>query len=395
MVKIFVDSQPYDLFMQVDITRSLDNWAGGGQIAVSEAYNKSPDIKINSLIEIQLDNQFKVLTGYCESYDDHINPNTHDIGYKIRDNVQDIIDSTVPASFITGLPAEGKLYIKYSDLIKDIIKGLGLNTIYVYDEKELKFPGTGAIVTAQYGQKAGDFLMDYGRLCNAILSTEGQGNVIIFPLNTKLKTCLINQKDGNSNNVKDAHLKIDYSGLYYKYIFHSTAEILSNGPDMWGHPGSSGFQNSVGEAIDSEIRPTRIYEVLQEKLGGNEACKARAQEEMNLRRGRSINYECTVQGFSANGQLWDIGNLVEVWDDDRIVFGLMLIKEVTWHQGNDGETTKMILCSPQAYGISVSYDNGQLTLTDNYTKAVTPTLSLKKPQKSKSSEIKQTSGGKH
>lgn len=396
-VKIWCNVHPFYHFKQFDLIRNLDTWSGDCQITVSENYQGQPKIHVNDLIQVELDGQFNLLFGYAETYDDNLDAKTHDIGYKIRDNVQDIIDSTVPENFLNVNNSNyvgSKKYTTYASLVEDVIFGItGEQIMQVIDQKELKFPAP-QVVSAQYGQKAGDFLMDYGRLCHAILSTDGEGNVIILSLDQiRRYSSILNQVDGVGNNVLDAHLNIDYSGRYNTYIFRSTGGAQT-GNDTWGSPGSGGISYYSGTAIDPEIRSSRTLEVLLEKLGSNEACQNRAQEEANLRRARSVKYTVTVQGFSTNGELWDIGKLVSVYDDENEIHGLMMIKEVKYHQGNDGEICTMTLCYPDAYGITATLnDQNVLTVTDNYVTSAASTAILKKPKKIKPTTLAQTSSG--
>jgi prophage tail gpP-like protein len=334
-LEVRVNGKTFNLFKQVDISTSLDNFSSEARIIISEEVDDFSFIRINDLIQIYLDGIQKV-TGYAENITDSESNTTHDVSYRVRDMVQDIIDSTVPDN-VKSL----KNITLFKQLCELVVSGLGM-TIKVIDDVGAKL--TGELKAASIGQNANDFLQEYARTVQVFLNTDGKGNILIRRPNKLLKTILLLQVNGNNNNIKDSSISLDYSKRFGKYIVRSNPSLAADK--------KTDNLNQIGVAIDPQIRSSRIDEKIAESPMTAEQCKQAAAEEANIRRIRSFNYKCTVVGFSANGELWEDGRLVKVQDDKKGMKGTFVIKDCTYNFSSGGEFTTMNITYNDAYTVA-------------------------------------------
>ena len=349
-----VNGQSFDYFKQLDISRSLDHFAGECRIMVTEQINDQSFLLINDQVDILLDG-FQRIHGYAEKTSDSESSDSHDVSFTIRE-MSDLIDSTIPDNLktITGVSA-------FSSLINIALKGLELTGIKVIDQNYFRMPET--LKAGEVGQKTLDYLLDYARMVGAILSTDGKGNIIIYKLGTLNPTMLINQRNGTNNNILDSSLDIDYSSRYYHYLFRSQGGI----DQQWNDGNNYTVHSYKGEAFDEEIRTTRRLELKSETPMNSDQLAVRASQESNLRRARSVTYTVRVNGFSANSTPWEIGQLVKVNDEKKKIKGVFLIKEISMSSSSGGEITELKLTYPDAYGVNaVLNDDNTVTVSSNY-----------------------------
>lgn len=324
-VRVEVNNQPYVLFKQLDIRTSLDTFCKEARIITTESTNDDSFLKINDLVKIYIDNILKV-TGYAEVITDAETNESHDLSYSIRDSVADIIDSSVPDN-VKSL----KNVTSFKQLCQLAISGLGLN-IQVIDEIGGVF---GDIIkAAEIGKNCNEFLQEYARKLQVFLNSDGSGNILIRRPSGLLTTKLLSVKGGFNNNILDSSVTIDYRKRFYKYVVRSG--------------------DNVGIAFDNNVRTSRYFEKVAESTMTADECANAAKEEANIRRIRSFAYNCKIAGYSANGELFEDGKLVEVMDPSKGVVGQYVIKDCNYVWSDGGELTTMNLTDPDAYTVEAN-----------------------------------------
>ena len=342
MVKVEINGKTFDLFKQVDVSISLDNFAREGQIIVTEPPDDTYSLKLNDEIKIYFD-EILVLTGYLEDMSDSEDNSNHDITYNLRDKVCDLIDSSIPEKLYTVKGVK-----KLKELIERAISGLGLD-IKVIDDRNVDLDNSDK--AGEIGQLCGTFLMEYARANQSILNSDADGNVWIRKTGTdanKLKTYLIEEVNGKYNNILSSALSVSNKDRYHKYIVRSNQNTNTKAKD-----GKWSYSSVKGEITDDEVRKSRIFEKISEKPMTADQCKEAAKEEANLRRIRGFNYSCSVVGFSANNELWFPGFITKLVDQKKGLSGDFLIKDVQFTYSGEGEMTSMTLTYPDAYKVKV------------------------------------------
>lgn len=336
-LEIKVNDENFNLFKQVDISRSLDDFSGEARFITSEPVNDRSFVKINDEIQILLDG-IPVITGYVDTISDSESDTGHDISYTVRDKVQDIIDSTVPDNVKTVKNTK-----KFSKLCELIINGLGMD-IDVIDDVGAEFGEK--LKAAEVGQNAAEFLQEYARKVQVFLNTDGGGNILIRRPEGTLKTYLLSVVNGNNNNIISSNIELNYKKRYNKYTVRSNANATEDG--------DTEELNQVGVAFDDEIRAERIFEKVSESPMTAQECAKAAEEEANIRRLKSFSYTCTVAGYSANEELWQIGKLVNVQDEKKGVIGKFAIRGITYKYSESGELTTIDLTYSDAYQVEAN-----------------------------------------
>lgn len=340
-----MNGETFTGFKQLNVTRSFDDFSGEARIVVSKQPNNLSFIVIGDLVEIELDGVL-VLTGYAEVIGDSESIGTHDISFRVRDKVADIIDSSAPDNVKT---LEGVSTI--AQLCQLVVDGLGLD-INVVDN----FGGSIAdeLKGASVGQNAFDFLNGYARKAQLFLQSNGAADILLQRPEGKLKTLLAFSSRFNRNNIKESSFEDDVTQRFGKYIVRSNGNIADGSTEM----------DNFGEAIDDEIRESRVLEMVSSEPMTADECTRAAEEERNVRKARGFKYSCTVAGFSANGELWYPGRKVDVRDDEKQINGEFLLREVSWEQSDGGgELTKISVAPPDAYGAFAAPNASQSALT--------------------------------
>ncbi len=332
--EVRVNGTTFKRFKQVDLSRSIDTFAGEVRIMVSQAPDNSSFIKIGDLIEIYLDG-LKVFTGYIEKVTDSESKAAHDLSFRARDKVADLIDSNVPES-VKALENVSS----FSELVQLCIDGIGLTSeIEVVDNVGAEFGDSSKLKASSTGQTIGSFLQENARIVQVFLNSDGDGNVLIQVPDGKHKTILQNVPNARNNNIKTSNIDIDYSKRFYRYTFYSNSSLASDSATI-------NDLNNKGESFDNEIRTTRVFEKIAEKPMTSGECKKCAEEEANIRRSRSFAYKCSVVGFSGNEELWTPGKDVTVKDSLKGMNGLFTVNKVTWSYSHGGEITTMDITLP-------------------------------------------------
>ena len=332
--EIRVNGKTFNLFKQIDGQTSIDTFAREIRIVASQPENNRSPLLINDFIEVFRDG-IRDFTGHIEDIDDGESRSSHDISYRARSLVADLIDSSVPDN-VKNL--EGVK--KYSELVQLCIDGLGLTgTIKVIDQVGAIFPDSKKIKAAASGDSCGGFLQENARIVQVFLNDDGDGNVVIRRPTGQLKTIVQNVPGAENNNIKKSNIKIDYRQRFNRYTIYSNSSLASDSATV-------NDLNNAGTAIDNEIRKTRIYEKLADKPMTPDQCKRAAEEEANIRRGRSFSYTAEIAGFSANGELWEPGPEVKVKDIGKGVQGIFLLNSVTWSFGGGGEIINLQITLP-------------------------------------------------
>lgn len=334
LLEVRVNGKTFNRFKSAGGLFSDDDFSGEFSITTSPSPNNDSFLKLGDFIEIFLDGIQKH-SGYLEDVEDSEAKTNHDIKFVGRDSVSDLIDSSVPEN-VKSLEGVSK----YAELAQLCIDGLGLtDQIKVIDDVGATFGDSKKLKAASTGQTVGDFLAENSRIVQVFLNTDGKGNVLIRRPGGKLKTTLQLVPDAINNNIKSSNLKINWRERFYRYTIYSNSSLASDSATV-------NDINNSGTAFDNEIRKSKIFEKISDKPMTNDQCKKAAEEEANIRRGRSFKYDCDVAGFSANGELWEPGLLVPVKDEERGIKGEFQISTVRWSWSGSGEVVNIAVTYP-------------------------------------------------
>lgn len=361
-VSVVANGIEYEGFKSYNISRSVENLSGVFKLEASlEGFNGLPFTNADE-IKIAVGG-VTVLTGYIEIVGVDYSATGHTIRIEGRDKTADIIDSTV------GEKIEFVAPVTLSKVIQSVIDEIGASGVSVINNAGTVAPFVkGELVTGQIDEKIFDFLEKYTRKRQVLMTTDGQGNVVLAQAgSTRASVALLNiVGNGEQNNILSSNVSYDLSQRYNKYQVISQGNPSAvSGADSGFNIGTSlaladlGQQSNYddiisrkGEAIDPDIRSSRVLHIVAESSTDKGTLPQRAAWEANIRRARSLNYSATVQGHTQgdSGRPWEPNTLVQVKDEFALMSANLLIKQVTYYLSVDQGTTTTIECvHPDAY----------------------------------------------
>lgn len=340
-------------FTNASVFRSMESVSGYFNfVSTADEQNRLP-IRENNRVEIVVDKQV-VLTGFVEGIESNAAKDAHDFRATGRDVLGDLYDSAV------GEVSEFTGSVQLIDICRAVLDGINLAEVVVFDETSIGIVGPSTsllpfdewdIASAEPGTKAFEFLELFARKRQVLLTTDGQGNLILsrnngIKLPVKLKT-------GQDGNLKNARKIIDNTERYRAYTAHSQLNPIR----MVAGTKPRELVQQKGLAEDTEMRVSRIFTFNAEESSDSFTAKDRAIWEANFRRARSLTYTGTVQGHSANGILWIPNRLVDVDDSFNDIKATLLIRSVRYNSSIDlGNTTTLDMTFLSAYTLQAEAD---------------------------------------
>ena len=338
MLEIRHNGRAYMMWESATFSRSLDTNCGQFSFVSSNPFNQTYPLRIGDRVQCIVNGR-SVISGFIDKIVASGDVNGHRLTVAGRDKVSDLIDSSVPDSVKT---VSGPISLK--SLAERLIAALGASIKVIDDTGGIEPLGEGDLQAATSGQRCMDFLVSFARKRQVYLITNGDGNLVIFkPRGQKLGTPLIHRQENPVNNVKTAGLDVDISGRYANYTVRSQNNFASD--PFAGYDSES--VAVTGTSTDTEIRASRYLEIQAEESMNAAECEDRADEESNLRRAKGLLYNATLVGDAQqDGSPWNIGYLVDVFDDYNGARGelLMFAISTSVDLGQGSETT--VSCSP-------------------------------------------------
>lgn len=338
MLEIRHNGIAYTMWESATFNRSLDNNCGQFSITSSNPFNATYPLRIGDRVQIIV-NGISVINGFIDKITASGDMEGHRLNVAGRDKVSDLIDSSVPDSVKS---ISGPISLKA--MAERIIAALGAGIKVLDETGGIESFGADDLQAAESGQKCMDFLVSFARKRQCYLITNGNGDLVIFkPRGQKVRTQLLHLHDGANNNVKTAELDLDISARFNKYVVRTQSNTAADP--------SAGYNaqavSVTGSAIDPEIRTSRYLEIQGEQaMSASEGTK-RANEESNLRRAKGLTYTATLHGDSQNdGSPWDIGFLVDAFDDYNGVRGELLMFAIATSVDISSGSVTTIGCSP-------------------------------------------------
>jgi prophage tail gpP-like protein len=357
-----VDGQPFENFVSIAVSRSLDDFSGSFNITATDADAGEFPIKVGSSVKVAVDG-VPIVTGYVDYLNPNVSARDHNVEVAGRDVTADLIDSTLGAAAVELNPT-----ISMSDVINKTQNAIGLSQPIVLEETVSDF-GKEDIISCEAQQSCFDLIEQHARKKQVLVTTNGNGDIVVTrgqPVDTGLK--FINLKDdiNGENNLLESRASFDWSNRYGRYVVVSQSNLV--GANNFGVPSLEDVVNvQSGEVFDSEVRASRIMTIIAENPSDQSTTLERAKWESNIRKARSIEYYCTIDGVVNPLTLkpYELNGLAQVVDEDCKINAMMLIKGIT-HNINlyDGHTTQFCLTHRDAYTLQVSEPVAQSRTND-------------------------------
>lgn len=290
-----------------------------------------------------------VLTGFIEIVEVDYDAGTHNIAIAGRDKTGDLLDSTLDSISDINAP------ITLKQLVERIISEIGVDISVIDNLNPEQFNKAEDIASPEPGQNAFAFLEQYSRKRQALLSSNGDGNIVITRSSgTFINAPLRHVIGSDNNNIIRGNVSYDTTGRYNVYKFASALNAVAL--VFAGKTPISSLVDQKGQTTDPDIRSGRQLILISEEAFSDSQNEKRSQWEANIRKSRGRVYSVVVDGFTnATGALWDVNTVVSVVDDFSRIDARMLVNSVTFNFDLDtGSTTTLGLVDENAYTLSIS-----------------------------------------
>lgn len=347
-IKVIVNNKAYSEIKEIEVVKDLDYLSGSFDCVMANRFIARSPVEIEDQIEIQIGSN-PILLGNVDRISANITNSLHDYILSGSDWTSDIETTEISVNATYQFKKLKRLCekvlsdndINYIDVIDnsspDFVEE---NGVFVRSEND--FPNNDE-QSGDTGQTIFDFLSGYAEKAGRVLTSDGEGRMIIYS-NSGINEGVVldNTSSGVNKYIKTASITKDFSNRYKKVIVVSQAlDLENNGQDI------------RGEAEDKFIRRQVNKVIINESVADADTAKKIAQFEVNKRRSDSIQYNCTVAGFYAeNGKLWAPNLLVSIIDENLGIKATMLLKRVRYKfNENDGSTCDLSFVSSDAFSL--------------------------------------------
>jgi len=340
-LKIRLNGQDFTNFISASAALSMETAASAFAFTATADPDNLFPIPNGSLVEILADD-IKVITGYVEKLGVSYAGREHTITVQGRSLLADLIDSTV------GKVKEFEGQVNLEDIIRATLNSINMSNIKIINQAgSIRNFEASDITSAETGQNAFDFIELYARKRQVLLTTNGDGNLVIARASTELLPARLKHTVGaNDNNILSADYKDNEAENFNQYIANSQL----NPANLPAGSNAKFITDQVAARFNTLIRTSRRYEFNAEQSSDEFTLSDRAAWEANIRRARSRTYTAKVQGHSADGVIWTPNRLHRIDDDFTATHGTLLLKAVTFNFDLDsGSTTSLGFTNKKAY----------------------------------------------
>ena len=298
-------------------------------------------------------NDKPVLTGFIEIVDVSYSAGDHTITVMGRDKTADLLDSNI--NKISDLRAP----ITLKQIIEKVIDNIGADIKVVEEVTTEPFDAAQDVAAPEPADNAFEFIEKYSRKRQVLLTSDGDGNVVITSGSAETAAGSIQHIIGaTDNNVIASSFSFDITGRFNIYKFASQLN-----PFALNVAGDTGLDSVVGQSggvSDPDIRIGRQLILVSEAPFSDDQNEARAKWEANIRKARGLVYSVTVPGHSVDpsdpaAELWQINRIYQIVDDYLGKSEPMLCNSVTFTLDVQGGTlTSLAFVDQKAYSLELA-----------------------------------------
>jgi prophage tail gpP-like protein len=347
---VMVNGTPFSGWLEIAINRSVEKGSGDTRLKISPQPGKPFPLKLGDKIKVLL-NARGLINGHVHEVDGAHGWGEHFIQVTVRDKTQDLIDSTI------GPGIEIKPPITLGDAARQIIGHMGLDVDVI--EKVTTEPfKDGEAPVHSVDDKGFSFLEQWARKRQAILTTDGDGNLVIWRNEGERSGGSLHRgppDDAKNNVIRATYKATDFNQANLTAV---SAQKSANDQPYWeglnkGTPlgDALAMSNKYGTANDTSIRPERRKHIRASKGVDGATPDDSAAWESNVARARAMEYTAEVAGHGPTStSLWMPGMVVPVSDYFFDLEDELLIKEIGFHvTWGGGGTTQLRLCDADSF----------------------------------------------
>jgi prophage tail gpP-like protein len=352
-IVVEINGVAYSNFLSVNVSRSLETVCN--EFEFSGTVEKLEDFPISlGDSAVIFFHGVSVVDGYVETIVSQYSNDGHTVAVSGRDRTADIVDGSVFQPLIINGD------IKLKALLDKLLKENGITDIDVIDLASPDGFTKKDQVNIDRGANLFDVVDKYCSMRQVLATTDGLGRLVItrggvesIKYSDKI-IHIANQLQSGENNVLNASKSQTQLNRYNKYIVQcQEGDITAFLDEIKSVSGDDNLLAlNEGIAFDPDgIRDSRTLVIVGESLGNAEVAKDRAKWEASVRRARSFEYTCSLQGFLVDKtKVWSPNSLVRVTDERLDIDDDLLIRDVSFlYDLNNGSITELTLVQKDAY----------------------------------------------
>ena len=294
-----------------------------------------------------------VLTGFIEVVKVNYDSSDHTIRVQGRDKTGDILDSNIDK--ISDLRAP----ITLKEIIDKVIANIGSDIKVIEEVSTDPFDQAQDVAAPEPGDNAFNFIEKYSRKRQVLLTSNGDGNIVITSGSSEEARGSIQHIIGaEDNNVLASSFSFDTTGRFNVYKFASQLNPFAL--NFAGDTGLDSVAAQSGGITDPDVRIGRQLILIAEAPNSGDQNESRSKWEANIRKARGLVYSVTVPGYNVDptnsgSKLWQINKLYQIIDDYLGKSEPMLCNSVTFTLDlNGAELTSLSFVDQKSYSLSLS-----------------------------------------
>lgn len=333
-ISVWVDSVFYNPWLEVSVSRDLNNLAGNFSLSFVDKWRESKTdwiLQPGKEVLIKIGKQ-PIITGYIDSLDTDVSKDNRNISVGGRDKTSDLIDC--------GYLGDAKIRnVTFLSLATQLCKPFGIDVIFEAVPVDEPFD-----FEYEQGESIFEALHRYGNARSYLLQTNAKSQLVVLNRNENSRIEKSSTDLTFGKNILSIGANFDYSDRFSQYIIKGQ------------YPGSDVLNgnlanNTKGEASDASVDRYRPKVIISNDKTKAKAIQKQAEWEADIRSRESTSVSCTIQGWlKGDGTFWKINELVRVTAGVIGVDQDMLISGVTFGKSVDsGTLTNLTLTTPDAY----------------------------------------------
>ena len=351
-IKVFINNLEYENFESKQVYRDIETLSGSALLSSNATGNDNINIGDNIRIEV---NKKVKLNGFIDRLQKTISNDGHYINIQARDLIQDLLDSTLKTIRQFEPP------ITLDSIIRSVLDDLGLTEIKIINKViDLEEFGLNDLISGEVSQNAFDFIQQYAKKRQVLLTGDGQGNIIIQRSDSSNKIpgiLLLRNEIGlgeQINNIEQADLELNNTERFGLYVTKTQANLFGISNILDFKPKDT--VDIKGDTHrDLEIRETRFITINADESSDQTTNTKRSQWEANIRKTRSFKYTCNVLGHDLDGVVFEVNNIIDVQDEKLGIIETLLIKDVEFIENLQlGLITRLTLVKQGSYRLGTN-----------------------------------------
>lgn len=329
-ITLTVNGAIYGGWLQADVRLGIEQVAGSFELDITERWadRREPwPIRHGDQCSVQVDGE-TVITGHVDDMLPQFDASQHSVTVVGRDATGDLVDCSAIAK--SG-EWKGRTLLQVA---QDLTKPFGINV-----KAETDIGDAFKTAALQEGETVFEALERGGRMRGVLLISDGLGNLVITRAGQKrIDTALV-----QGENILRGNATFSLRDRFSEYV--------CKGQNI-GFDTSEAEKNAqpVSKPVsDDGVNRYRPLIIIAETVSDSKGLNDRALWEAAVRMGRSARPVITVQGWKHAGGLWKPNRLVKVQAPYFQLDREMLIVSVAYRISEQGTTTDIELCRPEAF----------------------------------------------